>query len=63
MFYYRTSFSKNAVFLEKTAKNPFVGGHDGFEGRGASGKKNQYNFFCRHQRFEYFSSNNFFEKK
>ncbi len=28
MFYYKTSFSKKAVFLEKTAKNAFVGGHE-----------------------------------
>ncbi len=65
MFYYTTSFSKKAVFLEKTAKTPFVGvgGHDCFEGRGASGDKNQYNLFCWHQqRSEYFSFNNFFEK-
>ncbi len=34
MFYNRTSFSKKAVFSEKIAKNPFVGGHDHFEGRG-----------------------------
>ncbi len=35
MFYYKTRFSKKkAVFLEKTAKNLFVGGHDRFEGRG-----------------------------
>ncbi len=27
MFYYRISFTKKAVFLEKTAKNQFVGGH------------------------------------
>ncbi len=63
MFYYKTSFSKKAEFLEKTAKNPFVGGHDCFEGKGASGDKNQYNLFGRHQRFEYFSFNNLFEKK
>ncbi len=50
MFYYRTSFSKKAVFLEKTAKNPFVGGYGSFEGRGAPGDKNQYNLFCRHSR-------------
>ncbi len=62
MFYYRTSFSKKAVFLEETAKNPFMEGHDLFEGRGASGDKNQYNIFCRYRRFEYFLSNNFFEK-
>ncbi len=63
MFYYRTNFSKKVVFLEKTVKNTFVGGHDRFEGRGAPDDKNQYNFFCRHRRFEYVSSNNFFEKK
>ncbi len=34
MFYYKTSFSKKAVFSEKTAKNVFVGRHDRFEGRG-----------------------------
>ncbi len=45
-------------------KNPFVGGHDDrFEGRRASGDKNQYKFFCRHRCFEYFSFNNIFEKK
>ncbi len=63
MFYYRTSFSKKAIFLEETAKNLFVGGHDRFEGRGASGDKNQYNLFCRYRRFEYFLSNNFLPKK
>ncbi len=62
MFYYRTSFSKKAVFFEKTTKNPVVGGHDSFEGRGAPGDKNQYNPFCRHRRFEYFLSNMVFEK-
>ncbi len=45
MFYYKTNFSKNAGLLEKTAKNPFVEGNDRFEGRGASGDKNQYNLF------------------
>ncbi len=34
MFYYKTSFSKKAVFLEKTAKNQFVEGQDHSEGRG-----------------------------
>ncbi len=63
MFYYETHFSKKAVFLKKTAKNPFVGGHDPSEGKGASGDKNQCNLFCRHRRSEYFSFNNFFEKK
>ncbi len=62
MFYYRTSFSKKAVFLEKNAKNPFGGGHGRFEGRGAPGDKNECNLFCRHRRFEYFLSNNFFVK-
>ncbi len=42
--------------------NPFVRGHGRFEGRGAPGDKNQYNLFCYHPRFEYFLSNNFFEK-
>ncbi len=48
--------------MEKIAKTPFVGEHDRFEGRAASGDKNQYNLFCRHRRSEYFSFNNFFEK-
>ncbi len=29
---------------------------------GAPDNKNQLTFFCRHRRFEYFLSNNFFEK-
>ncbi len=62
MFYCRTIFSKKAAFLEKTAKNPFVGGHGRFKRRGGPGDKNKYNLFCRHRRFEYFLSNNFFEK-
>ncbi len=33
MFYYKKSFSKKAVFLEKTAKNSFVERHDRLEGR------------------------------
>ncbi len=40
MFYYRISFSKKAVFLEKIAKTPFVGGHDRFERRETPGDKN-----------------------
>ncbi len=63
MFYYFTRISKKAVFLEKTAKNSFVGGHDRFEGRGASGDQNQYNLFDRHWGFVYFSFNNFFGKR
>ncbi len=62
MFYYKTSFSKKAVFLEKTAKNPFVGGHDRFEVRGASGDKNQHILFCRHRRFKYFYLTTFSKK-
>ncbi len=45
MFYYRTSFSKKAVFLEETAKTPSVRGNYHFEGKGAPGDKNQYNLF------------------
>ncbi len=63
MFYYKTSFSKKAIFSEKTVKNQFVGGHDRFEEREASADKNQYNLFYRHCGLEYFSFNNFFEKK
>ncbi len=48
MFYYLTRLSKKAVFLEKTAKNLSVGGHDRFEERGASGDQNQYKPFCSH---------------
>ncbi len=47
-FHVKYVFRKKAVFLEKTAKNPFVGGHEHFEGRGASGEKSQYNLFCSH---------------
>ncbi len=32
MFCYKTSFSDKAVFLEETAKNSFMGGHDSFDG-------------------------------
>ncbi len=45
MFYYKTSFSKKAIFSEKTAKNPFVEGHDRFEGRGRLATKICINFF------------------
>ncbi len=62
MFYYRTSFSQKAVFLEETEKNPFVGGNDHFEGRGHLATKINITFFCRYPRFEYFLSYNFFEK-
>ncbi len=45
MFYYETSFLKKAVFLEKTAKNLFVRGHDRFEGRGSLMTKISKTFF------------------
>ncbi len=45
MFYYRTIFSKKAVFLEKTAKNLFVRGHGRFEGRGQLATKINITFF------------------
>ncbi len=45
MFYYRTSFSKKAVFLEKTTKNPFVGGYCRFERRGHLATKINITFF------------------
>ncbi len=48
MFYYKTSFSIKAVFLEKTPKYPFVGGLDRFEGRGVSSDKSQYDQFFWH---------------
>ncbi len=63
MFYYWTSFSKKAVFLEKIAKTLFVGRYDHFEGRVAPGDKNPCNILCGHRRFEYFSSNKFKKKK
>ncbi len=62
MFYYKTSFSKKAVFLEKTANKSFVGGRDSFGGSGLSGDKNYCYLFCRHWDFKYFSFNNFFKK-
>ncbi len=42
MFYYKTSFSKKAVFSEKT---PFVRGHDRLEGRGYLATKVNVTFF------------------
>ncbi len=45
MFYSRTSFSKRAVFLEETAKNPFVVGNDHFQGRGHLATKINITFF------------------
>ncbi len=59
MTVFKGCFIIQQVFL----KNPFVGGHDRFEGKGASGDKNQYNLFCRHPGFEYFSFKIFFSKK
>ncbi len=45
MFYYETSFRKKAVFLEKIAKNPFVEGHERFEGRVHLATKISITFF------------------
>ncbi len=45
MFYYKTSFWKKAVFSEKIAKNPFVGGRDCFEGGGRLATKINIIFF------------------
>ncbi len=45
MIYYKTSFSKKAVFWEKTVKNLFVGGHNRFEGRGHLATKINITFF------------------
>ncbi len=47
----------------KNCEKPFVGGCDHFEGKWASGYKNQYNLFCRKWGFKYFSFNNFLKKK
>ncbi len=47
----------------KFCENPFVGVHGHFDGKVASGDKNQYNLFCRKWGFEYFSFNNFFKKR
>ncbi len=61
MFYYKTSFSKKAVFLDKTVKNHLWEDKIVLKG-GMFGHKSQHNLFCRHHSFEYFSLNNFFEK-
>ncbi len=39
-------FEKISISGENCEK-PFVKGYNRFEGKGASGDKNQYNFFCR----------------
>ncbi len=62
MFYYKTNFSKKSNIFGENCEKPFVGGHDRFAGRRTPGDKNQCNLFCRRRRFEYFLSNNFFEK-
>ncbi len=46
----------------KHCEKPFVGGHDHFEGKRASGGKNQYKLFYKKWGFEYFLCNNFFKK-
>ncbi len=45
MFYYKTSFSKKAVFSEKIMKNPFRGRCDHFEERGRLVTKINITFF------------------
>ncbi len=62
MFYYKTSFSKKAVFLEKTAKNPFMGGHDRFEGRRRLVTKFNITFFVGIDVFNIFHSTTFSRK-
>ncbi len=46
----------------KNCEKSLVGGHDHFEGKGASGDKNQYKLFCKKWGFEYFLHSNFFKK-
>ncbi len=45
MFYYKTSFLRKVIFLEKTAKNPFVGEHNRFKGKGCLTTKINITFF------------------
>ncbi len=40
-------FEKKKLFSEKYCKKPFVEGHDCFEGKEPSDKKDQYKVFCR----------------
>ncbi len=62
MFYYKTSFSKKAVILLKTAKNPFVRGHDYFENRGCLATKINVTFFVGIDVFNIFHSTTFSKK-
>ncbi len=56
-------FEKSSLF-GKNWEKPFEREHDCFEGKGASGDKNQYDsfFFCRKRGFEYSSFKNFLKK-
>ncbi len=54
-------FEKSSIF-GKNYEEPFVGGHDHFEGMGAFRDKSQYNFFGRKWGFKYFSFDDFSEK-
>ncbi len=45
MFYYKTTFSKKAVFSEKTAENPFVEGMTILKGGGSLATKINITFF------------------
>ncbi len=60
MFYYKTSFSKKAVFLEKIAKNRLWEGMT-ILGKGHRATKMNITFSVG-QGFEYYSFNNFSEK-
>ncbi len=63
MFHYKISFSKKAVFLEKIEKNPFVGGHDHFEGRGRLAIKINITFFVGINVLNIFHLTTFSKKK
>ncbi len=62
MFYYKTDFSKKAIFLEKTAKNLFVEGHDRFEGTERLAIKINIIFFVGIHVFNIFYSTTFLKK-
>ncbi len=62
MFCNKTSFSEEAVFLEKTTKTHLWEDMNVLRGGESLATKISVTFFCKHRRFEYFSFNNFFEK-
>ncbi len=63
MSYYGSSFSKKAVFLEKTEKNPFVEGLNRFEGRGCLATKISITFFVGIDVLNIFHFTTFSKKK